>query len=988
MAKVNLKHSGAVIDQQIDRVLDGSVVVENTLSALDETSDNPVSGKGIAEAIEAASNNLKERGYIYMGVATPTTTPDVSGGKVFYLAAQAGEYTNFGITIATDALTSLEWNGQRWFAIPIVDLVTPAEVEEAVTRATEVGDVVLRNLVGEKTNKEFTSFVADGSVIGISSMSATPGIFNQMISPIEQMTVYSLSNATYEITGEEIIITPTQKFIESGTQAWEIGTRANTVRTISGHKYLMVFDYCSNKDAEAFTLWAEIDGTLKAANRYKIKANEWGLNYTFFEGQGLEKPIYIWPSNALVTDKNLGDYYKLRRIMLIDLTKRFGVGNEPTTYNEFCNEMPELYYPTHKDSVAMNSRSINVAYEGQTKAYPIPMSNFPYGLVSSNGVSDTISGTVVKRCFGSVDLSSLSLNYNGYFETRLHNVIGAKYNGEVVCSRYVVGGTSPYRMSYRDGWLYITDPDYTSVEEFKEGMAGVRLYYELPTPEVTYTLSPFNVSFFAPDKSVVSLDPDSSPVVASVISIEKPRANDIKGSTLRLPIPRVCAKVNITSSTGLATTKTDNKRCELEYWDKDGNYFKKWIVLNAQGSSSMSYTEKNQSIDLFNDAECTDSFKVQFGDWVEQDSFHLKCYYIDVFRGISNVCYNLVEQGIKQIGCRNSRLAYPNTATTAFGGIGVFKSDFGTGAKCHPDGFPFELYVNGEYYGLFAWNLKKHRDNYAMEKSNASHILLDGVIDSQTIFGGVVDWSQFEIRNPKDLVTTSGEEYDGESPSEIIGVNDTNYDANNEAHLLSAEVKSAIERLSSAKAEIDAIEDIDEARSVFEQYFDPLALNFYFVMAFVTYHYDGFRKNWIWTIYNGIASPSFYDMDSVFGRHWNGTTVVTSSTTSVFDYIDPIWTTTKRLYFSDMCLMYAALRNSGIVSVENIMREIYKWMERVGIEAYKRNIEQWPNIPSYREAKTQDDGTAEGGMFDSPERIHKWLELRIALLDTYYGYAS
>lgn len=132
MAKVNLKHSGAVIDQQIDRVKDGSVVVENTLSALDLESKKPVDSEGIASAIEAASNSLKARGYIYMGVATPATTPDVSGGKVFYLAAQAGEYANFGYTLPTDALTSLEWNGERWFAVRIADLVTAEEVEQII----------------------------------------------------------------------------------------------------------------------------------------------------------------------------------------------------------------------------------------------------------------------------------------------------------------------------------------------------------------------------------------------------------------------------------------------------------------------------------------------------------------------------------------------------------------------------------------------------------------------------------------------------------------------------------------------------------------------------------------------------------------------------------------------------------------------------------------------------------------------------------------
>lgn len=47
MDKYNFKHTGAVIDQQIDRVIDGSVVVDNTLSALDENSNKPVDSTAV-----------------------------------------------------------------------------------------------------------------------------------------------------------------------------------------------------------------------------------------------------------------------------------------------------------------------------------------------------------------------------------------------------------------------------------------------------------------------------------------------------------------------------------------------------------------------------------------------------------------------------------------------------------------------------------------------------------------------------------------------------------------------------------------------------------------------------------------------------------------------------------------------------------------------------------------------------------------------------
>ena len=61
MATKNSKHTITEIDRQIDRVIDGSVVVENTLQTIDETSDKPVSGKGVAEAITQATNSIENK---------------------------------------------------------------------------------------------------------------------------------------------------------------------------------------------------------------------------------------------------------------------------------------------------------------------------------------------------------------------------------------------------------------------------------------------------------------------------------------------------------------------------------------------------------------------------------------------------------------------------------------------------------------------------------------------------------------------------------------------------------------------------------------------------------------------------------------------------------------------------------------------------------------------------------------------------------------
>ena len=39
-----------------------------------------------------------------------------------------------------------------------------------------------------------------------------------------------------------------------------------------------------------------------------------------------------------------------------------------------------------------------------------------------------------------------------------------------------------------------------------------------------------------------------------------------------------------------------------------------------------------------------------------------------------------------------------------------------TGARCVPDGFPVIVYQNGEFWGVNSWQLKKHRDNYMLNK--------------------------------------------------------------------------------------------------------------------------------------------------------------------------------------------------------------------------------------------------------------------------------
>ena len=491
---------------------------------------------------------------------------------------------------------------------------------------------------------------------------------------------------------------------------------------------------------------------------------------------------------------------------------------------------------------------------------------------------------------------------------------------------------------------------------------------------------------------------------------------------IELPIPRIAAQVKIYAPK-LPTTKTDDIEAEIEYNDKDGNYFKKPVILNAQGSSSMSYYVKNMAIDI------NDGSEIKFGDFPTQDSFHLKKYYIDAFRGQCIVGYWLMEQVYKSrpIGQQYPyEYSYSNDSVTD--GLGDIKKDFFTGAKCHPDGFPIVIiWINSNtkeetWMGVYAWNLKKSKEVYNADKKKAKNIILDGSIWG-TLFRGAPQWTEFEVRNPKKLKDIDGNDYDGDNPKEL-----------SDTDKLSKEVKEYITRLSEAYTALNS----SKTRKTFEEYFLVAPFIDYWLVSQVLYNLDGFVKNWIWCTWDGVLwTPTIYDVDSIFGAHWNGTYVVPDSDKTFGNwnvlYLDS-------LYDTEIKARYKELRDKGIFTVDNILGLLNEWIGMVGYDNYKKEFEKYADTPSYRSsnvaegwqslglASTQDIKADEYnenkvysvgdiclyknyafkaakeilgvapltaiypnepsvlGFYNSPNRVKNWLTNKISSLDTHYNY--
>ena len=91
-----------------------------------------------------------------------------------------------------------------------------------------------------------------------------------------------------------------------------------------------------------------------------------------------------------------------------------------------------------------------------------------------------------------------------------------------------------------------------------------------------------------------------------------------------------CAYINLTGISNMPRYKTSNLHAWVEVFDGQGNYFKKRALINLQGRGSTALAKKNFKLDFCNDEWLgEDTPDMVFGDWVPQDGFHYKAFYLD-----------------------------------------------------------------------------------------------------------------------------------------------------------------------------------------------------------------------------------------------------------------------------------------------------------------------------------------------------------------------
>ncbi|MCR5312551.1 MAG: CotH kinase family protein, partial [Bacteroidaceae bacterium] len=410
------------------------------------------------------------------------------------------------------------------------------------------------------------------------------------------------------------------------------------------------------------------------------------------------------------------------------------------------------------------------------------------------------------------------------------------------------------------------------------------------------------------------------------------------------------AYLNIEGVSTMPQNRNVKRLGYLEVLDDNGHYFRKHIILRGQGNYSIRFPKKCFSA-VFCETNWSEdnTTEISIGNWVDQDMFHFKAFYTDFTRGIGEIGYKLFDDVVADRDPYWVRGGYDKENDKA---------------RCYPDGFPCAVYLNGKFYGLFAWQLKKSRKNMNMKKRKSQHIHLDGNLRNSYIFQGNIEWTSFEVRNPDTLYTMNNNVYDGDSPKELMDENSVYYNIPTDSEDLkeikrrTAQTKASIVNMSNYYQELFDMDSLgiseEDFRTEFEKRYDVEGLLDYYVFYKICMNGDGTIKNWQWFTYDGARwTVTPYDLDQILGLTLYGFYSPAIHSKSIITQGPFLFV--NKYYYEDERQRYFELRDKKVFSEENILSHVYDWINRVGDKYYEMEEARWPDSPCYNEVECNEN---------------------------------
>ena len=167
--------------------------------------------------------------------------------------------------------------------------------------------------------------------------------------------------------------------------------------------------------------------------------------------------------------------------------------------------------------------------------------------------------------------------------------------------------------------------------------------------------------------------------------------------------------------------KTDKRQIQVKYESND-LIFESYAMLKVQGNYTLRFDKKNYNITFYEDSEYTKKQKINV-KWGEYSKYTLKANWVDPLFSRNIVTAQIASELNKKYGIQKNAVNYGLT-----------------------DGFPIEVYINGDFLGIYTMNI--HKDYlFDLDKENKDNIAIFANSPIPTAFDDLETekWENYEV---------------------------------------------------------------------------------------------------------------------------------------------------------------------------------------------------------------------------------------------------
>ena len=329
--------------------------------------------------------------------------------------------------------------------------------------------------------------------------------------------------------------------------------------------------------------------------------------------------------------------------------------------------------------------------------------------------------------------------------------------------------------------------------------------------------------------------------------------------------------------------KNDIGKFKIKYKSESIN-LEKHVTMKIQGSSSFWYPKKNYTIKFFNDEDCTDKYKVNFG-WGRQNKYVLKANWTDKTHSRNIVTAHIAAQ------VQDKYNLFQNTPNNGL-----------------IDGFPVEVYLNNEFHGLYTLNIPKEDWLYGMDDNNPNHIIM------------------------------VGEKYSTATTFKEVNIDGWNNQLDDNSPTVQQKMLRLINFVVNSTDQ--------EFKENIEDYLNLDATLNYYVLCHTLNIADNNAKNLLFVTYDGkIWYPTLYDLDTTFGSYYHGLELYPTDYSLQMNH-NRLFERLSILFKKEIEQRYKELRQN-ILSEENIINEIDKVYLQIEPSLFEKEQQKWGQLPGY-----------------------------------------